>query len=96
MTCPLCESALQPALTEVVAVQQDAHLLYVRCRHCATGSIAIVTARPDGIQAVGALTDLTLSEVLDQRGHPPVSEDDVIEFASALSIEPNQLTLFQR
>ncbi len=96
MSCPLCESAFQPVQSHVLAVQNDAHLLYLQCRRCGTASLAIVTARPDGVSTVGAMTDLTPAEVVDRSDQHSVSEDDVIDFSEAFIANEDRMQIFRR
>lgn len=68
----------------ILAERDDAHLLYVQCRHCSAAMVAFVTAGPNGLQSVGTVTDLTSVEVLASNDRLAVTMDDVLELYSML------------
>lgn len=96
-TCPLCHAQYNPLKTHIVAARDDAHLLYLECRHCGSAVVAVVTTNPGGLTSIGAVTDLTSREVAAMPAHHPVTHDDVIELYGWLAQDehvPPTLTNF--
>jgi len=92
--CPMCQTAYHPLKTRVVAERGDAHLLYLECRQCSSAVVAIVTAGNSGLQSVGAVTDLTRSELAQAATDVTVSTDDVVDLVEWLEQDVSvQLTL---
>lgn len=77
--CPMCQTAYHPLKTRVVADRGDAHLLFLECRECGSAVVAIVTAGNSGLQSIGAITDLTRSELAQAASDATVSTDDVVD-----------------
>lgn len=94
--CPLCETAYQPMAPNVLAARDDAHLLYLECRRCGTGAVALVTNGPVGLHAVGTMTDLLPHEVLSIPDRSPVNDDDVIAIVETLRQDDHLLPTIRR
>lgn len=82
--CPLCQTPYSPLSARILAERDDAHLLYVQCRHCSAALVAFVTAGPNGLQSVGTVTDLTSVEVLASHDRSAVTLDDVVDLYAML------------
>lgn len=96
-TCPLCHAQYNPLKTEIVAERDDAHLLYLECRHCGSTVVAVVTTGVSGLTSIGAVTDLTSREITTIPAHDVVTHDDVIALYDWLEREdrlPQALTNF--
>lgn len=87
-SCPLCQSSYTPIGARILAERDDAHLLFLECRQCGTAVTALVTAGPQGLTSVGALTDLTSVEVLDFADRQSVTHDDVLDLFDWLDRQP--------
>lgn len=77
--CPLCQANYNPLKTQIMAERDDAHLLYLECRQCGSSVVAVVTTGSSGLSSVGAVTDMTSSEVVTFQEKPEVTDDDVLE-----------------
>lgn len=80
----------------VLAARDDAHLLYLECRRCGTGAVALVTNGPVGLHAVGTMTDLLPHEVLSIPDRAPVNDDDVIAIVETLRQDDHLLPTIRR
>lgn len=96
-TCPLCHAQYNPLKTQIVAERDDAHLLYLECRHCGSAVVALVTTGAAGLRSIGVVTDLTSREIATNPGSGEVTHDDVIAMYDWLEREerlPQTLTNF--
>lgn len=92
--CPVCQTTYHPLTTSVVAEREDAHLLYLKCRQCGSGVVAVVTTGAAGLSSVGVVTDLTSEELSHVSTDVPVQAGDVIDLYDWLEQQSSvQLTL---
>lgn len=92
--CPVCQTAYHPLTTSVVAEREDAHLLYLKCRQCGSGVVAVVTTGAAGLSSFGVVTDLTSDELIHVSSDRPINTDDVIDLFDWLERQSSvQLTL---
>lgn len=93
----MCHAQYNPLKTQIVAERDDAHLLYLECRHCGSAVVALVTTGSNGLTSVGAVTDLTSREVATMPTNDVVTHDDVLDLYAWLVREerlPQTLTNF--
>ncbi len=76
--CPLCDSNYNLLEAKILEQREDAQLVYIKCRTCASSILALILAHPLGVSTVGLLTDLSINEVYKYRAGQPISEDDVL------------------
>jgi hypothetical protein len=86
--CPLCQATYNPLKTKIMAERDDAHLLFLECRQCGSGVMAVVTTGPTGLSSIGTVTDLTSDEIYQTHIQTEVSADDVLELYHWLD-QPN-------
>lgn len=77
--CPVCNLRYDPVEARVLEESDNAHLFYIRCRHCQAAVLAVVTVSSSGISSVGLVTDLTSDDVIRFKSAKPITCDDVIE-----------------
>lgn len=85
----MCQTAYHPLTTRVIAERAEAHLLYLECRHCGSAVVAVVTADRGGLSSVGAVTDLTSSEVIPLSVEHPITTDDVLDLYGWFERQPS-------
>jgi hypothetical protein len=83
--CPLCQTPYTPLSARILAERDDAHLIYIQCRHCSASLVAFVTIGPNGLESVGTVTDLTSIEVLAAHDRSAVTTDDVLTMYTLLN-----------
>jgi hypothetical protein len=83
--CPLCETRYNPMHAQVIGEEGETHLLYIRCRKCASSILALVLVNEIGVSSVGLVTDLTLEDVVHFRHARRLSIDDVLRTHEWLS-----------
>ncbi|HLD17515.1 MAG TPA: hypothetical protein VJB99_00375 [Patescibacteria group bacterium] len=76
--CPLCETRFRPVEARLVAKEDDAHLLHMRCRKCANSVLAVVLSSGSGVSSVGLVTDLSYDDAVRFRRAPRVVAEDVL------------------
>lgn len=70
-----------------------ASLIYIRCRHCGSGILALILNNPLGVSSVGLVTDLSPEEVLKYRLEADIAENDVLDFWQLLQKTDSMLEL---
>ena len=85
--CPVCNLRYDPLEAKVLEEGEDAHLVYIKCRHCQAAILALVVASSLGISSIGLITDLSGDDVLKFKATKSISCDDVIEVHQLLSKE---------
>ena len=70
---------------KVLRERQDAHLVYVKCRNCQTGILAVMLVNNLGISSVGLVTDLNSDDILKFIKMEQINLDEVIEIHQVLS-----------
>lgn len=92
--CPFCNTNYSIRAARVIAKRDDAHVVYIACRHCGGSIIAlIVSGGVDAAQSVGVITDLAPEEVSRFSQGRTVSADDALAMHAFLSAPdaPHQL-----
>lgn len=78
-SCPMCRATFSHVQTQVMAERDEAHLLFLECARCGSAMLAIIRLDVNGPQTIGALTDLTRSEV-PAMPEQAVTIDHALEF----------------
>ncbi len=76
--CPVCSKEHQPLDTSLVAEHEGSHLIYITCRHCQSGVVAVLEPTSFGFSSLGVVTDLNFEEIKNLSSTNPVSADDVL------------------
>lgn len=82
--CPLCNTQYNPLTAKILEEREDAHLIHIECRRCASSIVALILTGGIGISSVGLITDLTSNDVLKFKDVPDLSADDVISLHEVL------------
>lgn len=85
--CPVCNVRFDPLEARVIKERENAHLVYIKCRHCSSAILAVIVANSSGISSVGLITDLSSDDVLKFESVPAINCDDVIEVHQFLNQE---------
>ena len=76
--CPVCHNKFNPISAQILEEKNDNYLVYVRCQHCQSSVIAVITAGMFGVTSIGLITDLNAEEVLKFKNNKSINIDDVI------------------
>jgi len=82
--CPVCNNRFDPADVKVLEDREDAYLIYIRCRHCQSSIVAVVTAGILGVTSIGLITDLDSEEIMKFKDSRQISSDEVIDLHQLL------------
>lgn len=83
--CPVCHSSYNPLEARILAEKDSSHLLYIKCRRCHSGILALITAGAFGLSSVGLITDLDGWEVSAFKDAEAINEDEVLAVHQLLS-----------
>ncbi len=76
--CPVCHWRYDPLETKILDEHEGSHLLFIKCKNCQSGILALITANNFGISSVGLVTDLDSCEVMKFRDLAEVKAEDVL------------------
>jgi len=82
--CPVCQADHNPNETAILDENDGAHLIYIKCRNCQSGVVAIVSLNAMGVTSVGLVTDLNSQEVVNFKDFSIVNEADVLNMHAFL------------
>lgn len=85
--CPVCGLRYEPLEARVLEESQKSHLVYIKCRHCQSAILALLSASNLGISSIGLITDLSGDDVLKFKKAEAINCDDVIEVHELLGKE---------
>lgn len=83
--CPVCNHRHNPVKAQVLADKNGAHLIYVKCSHCQSAVLAVVSVGNLGVTSVGLVTDLSSDDITKFKNSRPINCDDVIEVHKRLT-----------
>ncbi len=93
--CPLCNVKYNPLQLRILDEKIDAHLVYITCRNCCAGVVALIMNRGMGVTSVGLITDLSADDVIKFKESKDLRSEDVLELHQLLeSNEEDYLKLF--
>ncbi len=84
-SCPVCHNRFAPLRAQVVEEKDNAHLLLIKCHHCSSSILALISANQMGISSVGLITDLDGFEVSKFKNASPINSAEVIEILKSFS-----------
>lgn len=88
--CPICNTMYDLQKFKILAEREQNVLTYIQCSHCGSAILSVLSMQPQGLQAVGLVTDLTSDEVVNfESGEHNVSVDDVVDMHEALDKDQN-------
>ncbi len=82
--CPICNTMYDLNRFKILAERDQNVLTYIQCSQCGSALLSLLTMNPQGLQAVGLVTDLSSEEVMNFEQGKAVSTDDVISMHDAL------------
>jgi hypothetical protein len=85
--CPVCNLRYQPLEGRVIDEVNNAHLVYIQCRHCKSSVLALVVVNDLGLSSVGIVTDLIGDDIIKFKSEKSIEADDVIEIHQLLGKE---------
>ncbi|MFA6322652.1 MAG: hypothetical protein WCX71_04220 [Candidatus Buchananbacteria bacterium] len=77
-SCPVCNLKFNPLEAKVLAERDSSYLVHVKCHHCQSLMLAVVSLGEMGASSVGIITDLIGEDVIKFRKLKPISWDEVI------------------
>ncbi len=85
--CPICQKEHNPSETAILDENNGAHLIYIKCRHCNSGVVAMVSLASGAVASLGLVTDLEGKEIVSVKDSGRINEDDVLFFHRHLEKE---------
>ena len=82
--CPVCHTRYNHLQAQVGSEREGAHLVHIKCHHCASSVLALILANNFGISSIGLITDLDSLEVLKFKEAVPLAEEDVLAVEALL------------
>ena len=86
--CPVCQQKRDTVEARVLEEEDGARLVHIRCRSCGNSMVNLLIQDPNGISAMGVLTDLSADDMVRTRHQSPVTEDDVLDTYKRLQEKP--------
>lgn len=83
--CPVCNLRYDPIEARILEEGDNAHLVFIKCRDCASAVLAVIVSNNMGISSIGLITDLSAEDVIRFKQRGKISVDDVIEVHQFLS-----------
>ncbi len=87
--CPVCSTPYDLNKFKILAEREQHVLTYIECGSCGAGLLSLLTVQPQGMEAVGLVTDLASDEVARFEQGASVSADDVLAMHDALERDVN-------
>jgi len=76
--CPVCNQPYNSFEIKILQESAEAHLLYIKCRHCLSSLVALLTFGAYGINSLALITDLNSREISDMTKRA-ISSDELLE-----------------
>ena len=93
--CPICNTKYNPVQVKILEERDDAHLIFIVCKNCGSGVVAVVMNGGFGVTSLGLITDLSADDILKFKDVDEIGTDDVLELHKFLeSKKTNYLKLF--
>lgn len=87
--CPICNTQYDLQKFKILAEREQNVLTYIQCAQCGSALLSMLTMTPQGLQAVGLVTDMTSDEVVNFEQGQSISTSDVIAMHEALEKDHN-------
>ncbi len=82
--CPACDLPYNSLEAKILKENGQSHLLYIKCRHCLSSLIALITFSAYGISSLGLITDLSGQEISRHQEESPLTSEELLESYSLL------------
>ena len=83
--CPICDKKFSSSDASAIKGEEDARILYVECKTCASSVVlGVVKNVPGLVTTVGMLTDMNKLDIERMRNLSPLTADDVLEMHTYL------------
>lgn len=76
--CPVCNQPYNSLEIKILREAGTAHLLYIKCRHCFSSLVALLTFGVYGISSLALITDLDGQEI-GRVMKKPLTSDELLE-----------------
>lgn len=83
--CPVCKKNYPKDQADILEQNSTAHLVHITCPSCRHAILAVVVVTQLGMSSVGMLTDLSVADVKRLRQQSDITENEVLDFHTALS-----------
>ncbi len=83
--CPVCNTAYQQSMIQVLDESEFGVLTYATCNRCGANLLAKFASLPQGVVGNAILTDLKPQEVMDFASNDSVSDNDVLDIQYMIS-----------
>lgn len=87
--CPVCNTMYDLQKFQIIAERDQNVLTYIQCANCGSALLSMMTANPQGLRAVGLVTDQTVDEVVRFERGGPITADNAIEMHDLLEKDTN-------
>lgn len=81
--CPVCNQPYNSFEIKILKEDDESHLLYIKCRHCLSSLIALITFEIYGINSLALITDLDSQEI-SKYGKKALTCEELLESYSLL------------
>lgn len=84
--CSVCGQQYLRGSAKTVSTNEKAFLIYVKCHHCMSATLAMVTKnnKRGSVVTMGMLTDLSFEEASEMVKMQPISIDEVLDIYKTL------------
>lgn len=83
--CPICNARYSFSDAKMLEEREHGRLVYIHCRKCRSGVLALIMSNSAGVSSVSLVTDLTSKEIMKFKNREPVSMDHVIDLHNNLT-----------
>ena len=83
--CPVCSEQYQPFQASIVEEKDEAQLVHIQCRKCASAIVALIVNGQMGLTSVGVITDLSSDDVERFKDAHSLNEQDLFNAFNELS-----------
>ena len=77
--CPSCGLPFNSLEAKILREKDESRLIHIKCRHCLSSLVALITLNIYGINSLGLITDLEGQEVSKLSEKKPLSSQELIE-----------------
>jgi hypothetical protein len=88
--CPVCSEQYQPFQASIVEEKDEAQLVHIQCRKCASAIVALIVNGQMGLTSVGVITDLSSNDVERFKDAPSITEQDLFTAFQELKKDPKK------
>ena len=76
--CPVCHYSNTAIEAKIIEENDNAHLIYIKCRRCQSAVLALFSASGFGLSSIGIITDFDSQEIATFKELSKVDSDDVL------------------